>query len=76
MIIYNRLWKLLDELDISQYALINYYGFSPSQLTRLKRNDIVKTSTIDHLCEVLNCSVSDIMEYVKTDDEKDGTSAD
>lgn len=70
MIVYNRLWKLLDELDISQYALITYYGFSPSQVTRLKRNEIVKTNTIDHLCEVLHCSVSDIMEYIETPTEE------
>ena len=69
MIIYDRLWKLLEEMDVSQYALITYYGFSPSQITRLKHNEVVKTNTIDRLCSVLNCSVSDIMEFVKDKDD-------
>ena len=57
----------MKEKGISQYTLIKKYGISPAQITRLKRNESVSTHTIDMFCKILDCSVSDIMEYV--DDE-------
>lgn len=68
MIIYDRLWKTMKKKNISQYTLIKKYGFSPGQLTRIKRNNNINSHTIDTLCKILECRVEDIMEYV--DDEK------
>ena len=67
MILFNNLWNVMKEKGISQYTLIKKYGISPAQITRLKRNESVSTHTIDMFCKILDCSVSDIMEYV--DDE-------
>ncbi|SDJ31705.1 DNA-binding transcriptional regulator, XRE family [Lachnospiraceae bacterium G41] len=64
MIIYNRLWSLLEEKNISQYKLIKM-GISPSVLDRLKHNQGVTTDTIDKLCTILDCNVEDIMNYTK-----------
>jgi len=64
MIVYDKLWALLKEKNISQYRL-NNAGISHSTLTRLKRNQVVNTETIDKLCTILNCGVEDIMEYVE-----------
>ncbi len=52
---------------ISQYALIKRYHISPAQITRLKRNESVSTHTIDTFCKILDCTVSDIMEYIDDD---------
>lgn len=68
MIIYDRLWKTMREKNVSQYTLIKKYGFSPGQLTRMKRNNNINTHTINTLCEILQCRVEDIMEYIE--DEK------
>lgn len=65
MIVYDKLWETMKQKNISQYQLIKRYNISPAQLTRLKRNENVSTHTIDVFCEILDCSVSDIMEYVK-----------
>lgn len=65
MIVYDKLWKTMKRKNISQYCLIKQHNISPAQLTRLKRNESVSTHTIDVFCEILDCSVSDIMEYVK-----------
>ena len=65
MIVFDRLWDKLKENDISQYKLINTYHISPSQLTRLKRNNNINTHTINTFCEILHCKVEDIMEYVE-----------
>lgn len=65
MISYDRLWGVLKEKGISQYALIKKYGISPGQITRLKRNESVSTHTIETFCKILQCQVGDIMEYIK-----------
>ena len=67
MIVYDKLWALLKEKNISQYRL-NNAGISHSTLTRLKRNQVVNTETIDKLCTMLSCRVEDIMEYVEEND--------
>jgi len=57
----------MKEKGITQYALIHTHKISPAQITRLKRNESVSTHTIGIFCKILDCDVSDIMEYVKED---------
>ena len=68
MIVFDKLWKVMKQKGISQYKLINTYEVSPSQLTRLKRNQSVSTNTIDKFCTILDCDISDIMEIVETEE--------
>lgn len=70
MIIYDNLWKTMELKGISQYALIKKHHISPGQITRLKRNESVSTHTIDIFCKILDCTVSDIMEYVDDADSR------
>jgi len=65
MIVYDKLWETMKKKGVSQYALINKYHISPGQITRLKRNESVSTHTIGMFCRILQCSVSDVMEYVE-----------
>ena len=69
MIVYDNLWETMREKGVTQYALINQYHVSPAQITRLKRNESVSTHTIEIFCEILDCTVSDIMEYRKDREE-------
>lgn len=64
MIKYDKLWITHKKKHISQYKLIKYYGVDKAQLQRLRNNEIVKTLIINSLCDILNCNVEDIMEYV------------
>ena len=68
MITYDKLWKTMKRKKISQYALVKHHGISPAQITRLKRNESVTVNTIDKLCQILHCWVSDIMEYIPSED--------
>lgn len=65
MITFNNLWDVMKKKNVSQYKLINEYGISPSQLTRLKRNESVSTNTIDKFCQILDCDICDIMKFNK-----------
>ncbi len=63
MITYEPLWRTMKEKNISQYRLIKYFGLSSGQINRLRQNEYVSTHTIGVLCTILNCNVSDIMEF-------------
>ena len=63
MISFDNLWAVMKEKNISQYKLIHEYNISPSQLTRLKRNESVSTNTINTFCNILECDISDIITY-------------
>ena len=63
MIIYDKLWETMKEKGISQYKLIKDYGFSTGQLDRLRKNGNVNAYTLNSLCKILNCDLSDIAEY-------------
>ena len=64
MISYRRLWETMREKRVTQYALIHKYHVSPSQITRMKRNESVSTHSIEMFCKILNCRVEDVMEYI------------
>ncbi len=63
MIVFDKLWETLKEKEISQYKLINEYGISSGQLDRLRKNSNVNTYTLNQLCEILQCELSDIAEF-------------
>ena len=64
MIVYNNLWETLKKKKISQYKLIKTYHISTGQLDRLRKNENVSTYTLNQLCEILDCELSDIAEYI------------
>ncbi len=65
MITFDNLWETMKQKNISQYKLIHTYGISPSQITRLKRNESVSTNTIDTFCQILDCDITDVMKLKK-----------
>ena len=68
MISYSNLWETTKKRGVTQYALIHRYKVSPAQITRLKRNESVSTHTIDMFCKILDCTVSEVMEYIRDED--------
>ena len=64
MIVYTKLWETLKERGISQYKLIRQYGISTGQLDRLRKNENVSTYTLNALCEILGCDLSDIATHI------------
>ncbi|WP_138309791.1 MULTISPECIES: helix-turn-helix transcriptional regulator [unclassified Clostridium] len=64
MIRYERLWATMEARGMTQYRLIKHYNFSAGQIGRLKKNMHVSTHTLDTLCTILDCCISDIIEYV------------
>ena len=68
MIVYNKLWQTMKEKKISQYTLIKDYKIINGQLHRLRRNQHVSTYTLNRLCSILECRLSDIAEYIRDEE--------
>ena len=63
MISYDPLWKTLNRMNMSTYDLIYKQGVSANTVYRMKHGEVITTKTLNELCFILNCSVSDILEY-------------
>lgn len=69
MIKFDKLWSTLEKKGISQNMLIREYNLSKGQLDRLRNNQVVYTSTLDKLLNILNCDISDILEHIPDDNK-------
>ncbi len=69
MIVYTKLWETMKACGISQYKLLHEYHVSAGQLDRLRKNGNVNTYTLNTLCNILNCKLEDIAEYIPDQEE-------
>jgi len=65
MISYAPFYKTLHEKNITEYQLIFKHGFSANILHRMKHGEAISSKTLDTLCFILDCRVSDVLEYVE-----------
>lgn len=66
MISYEPFFNTLLKKNITEYQLIFKEGVSANTLHRMHHGESITTKTIDTLCFILDCSVSDIIEHDKT----------
>ncbi len=64
MISYAPLWETMKKKGVTTYTLIKRYSFSKGTLDSLKQNRNISTSTLNDLCEILNCNVEDILLHI------------
>ena len=64
MISFAPLWKTLEKKRITQYQLINTYGVSTGTLDALRKNKSVTLNTIQDLCRILDCTITDVVEII------------
>ena len=65
MIVFDRLWKTMQEKGVSTYWLREKCGIDRKTIRRLKCNDNIETKTLNKLCIALECKLEDIAEYVE-----------
>ncbi len=70
MIVYKKLWATMKAQGVTYYQLEKHYCFSTSTLRRLQNNSPVNTETLNRLCYILGCDLSDIAEFIQDDNEK------
>ncbi len=64
MIIFDKLWSVMDKKGVSTYQLREKCGIDSKTIRRLRANDNMETKTLNKLCTVLDCRLEDIAEYV------------
>jgi len=55
---------------ISTYHLRYKENIGGGTIQRLKKDEIVSTSTLNSLCKILKCDLFDIIEYIEIEDEE------
>lgn len=61
MISYDPLWKTMELKNVTKYTLNTKYKMSKALLQRLRHNDSVTLYTIQKLCNILQCDITDIV---------------
>lgn len=49
---------------LSTYLLRQKYGIESRTIRRLKHNENITTDTLRKLCEILDCGLDEIVEYI------------
>ena len=63
MITYEPFWNTLRQSGESTYTLIYMHNLSSATISRLRKNRPLSTTTLNDVCRILNCGITDIMEY-------------
>ncbi len=55
----------METKGITTYALINKSGISSRTINNLKHNKGITVYTLERLCEILDCTPNDVIEFKK-----------
>lgn len=67
---YDKLWKMLIDKKMSKTDLRLQTKISSSTLAKLGKSEVVSNDVLTKICNILNCSICDIMDFVKDDKEQ------
>ncbi len=69
MISYEPFWRTLKSKGITTYALITRHNISSATIDRIKNGRGITTTKLEDFCRILECSISDIIEYIPEKDD-------
>lgn len=61
---YTALWKLLIDRNMKRTDLISLAGINSRTLAKMGRNETVSMDALGRVCQLLDCKIEDIVEYV------------
>lgn len=67
MISYEPFWETLNRKNITQYQLIKYAKVSAATLDKLRNGGNISIGTVERLCKILKCNLTDIVEVTWND---------
>lgn len=65
MISYEPLWNTMKKRNITTYTLIHRFNINSRTVNNLKHNKSITIFTLERLCEILDCSPNDIIQFNK-----------
>ena len=66
---YNKLWKLMIDLNMNKTRLREVAGLSTNIVAKLSKNELVSMDTLLRICRALHCNVGDIVDVAEEADE-------
>ena len=67
---YKKLWHRLIDKEMTKTELQKAAGLSWGTVAKLNRGENVNTSILMRICAVLDCDISEIMEFVRDKKEE------
>lgn len=64
MIVFDKLWGVMEKKNISTYMLREKCGIDSKTVRRLRANNNMETKTLNKLCAALDCKLEEIAEYI------------
>lgn len=64
---YKKLWKLLIDKDLKKKDLERMAKVSHYTINKLNKGENITTDILERICNVLDCTANDIMEFVPDD---------
>lgn len=61
---YNKLWKMLIDMNMKKSDLKERAGISSASIAKLGKGENITTDVLLRICEAMNCRLEDIMETV------------
>lgn len=69
MIVFDKLWLTMERKGVTTYTLREKCDIDSKTVRRLRANENIETKTLDKLCQVLDCRLEDIAEFVPSVNE-------
>lgn len=63
---YNKLWKTLIDKGMNKTELRQKARISSSTMAKMTNGEAVTLTTIERICEILDCQIEDVVEIKKT----------
>ena len=65
---YKRLWKIMIDKDVNKTKLCQETGISAATMAKMSKDEPVTLTTIEKICDFLDCNVEDVIE-ISRDEE-------
>lgn len=62
---YDKLWKLMIDKKMNKTGLIQKAEISSNAMAKLGKDESVQLDVLLKICNVLNCNVEDIVEFIE-----------
>ena len=61
---YKKLWKLLNDKEMTTVDLRQATGIAPNTMTKLRRDEEVSMTVLIKICHALDANIGDIMDLI------------
>ncbi|MCQ2549975.1 MAG: helix-turn-helix transcriptional regulator [Lachnospiraceae bacterium] len=69
---FEKYFKLAEEKGITYSQILKDANISGNVLTRMRRNEYVSLESIEKICRVLECDITDILEFLSEEEIVNG----